>query len=195
VHGHTEGNPGAARALLGDLREGSGPAWAELYDRFAPGIHWLAQSLLLGDVEAAEDIVVETMAAAAKDIRRFDPGRSSLSAWLYGIARRRVAMELRRRKRLKSPPPWAQLSMEEADELGDKRDESDAVLERLDAGRQVAEIAAQLSDVEMTLLVLSSVEELSVKGMAQAIGRTEQAVHSALHRARRKARDRLVSDG
>jgi RNA polymerase sigma-70 factor (ECF subfamily) len=195
VDGYSEDNRQAAMALLADLRERSAPAWAEVYDRFAPGIHWLAQGLLLGDVETAEDVVVETMAAAAKDIRRFDPRRSSLSAWLYGIARRRVAAELRRRKRLKSPPPWAQLSMAEADKLGDRRDESAAVAERLDAGRQVAEIAAHLSDVEMTLLVLSSVEELSVKEMAQAIGRTEQAVHSALHRARHKARERLLSDG
>jgi len=38
------------------------------------------------------------------------------------------------------------------------------------------------------------VEELSAREVGQVIRRSERAVHSILHRARKKARERLVGD-
>jgi DNA-directed RNA polymerase specialized sigma24 family protein len=42
------------------------------------------------------------------------------------------------------------------------------------------------------VLVLSSIEELSVKEIGRVVGRSERAVHSLLHRAKAKARERLA---
>lgn len=70
------------------LRARAPEACAELYDRYATGVHRFAMARLSGDVEAAEDVVVETMVGVVTDIRRFQPARSSLAAWVYGIARR-----------------------------------------------------------------------------------------------------------
>jgi DNA-directed RNA polymerase specialized sigma24 family protein len=108
--------------LLRGLRAGSSHAWARLYDQLAPGIHRFAASCLSGNVEAAEDIVVETLAVAARDITRFDAQKSPLSAWIYGIARHRVQAELRWCRRRKSVPAWAQVSFEDLSELADSHD-------------------------------------------------------------------------
>jgi len=179
-------------ALIRGLRTRQAEACAELYDRFAPGIHRFAATRLLGDVELAEDVVVETMVDAARDITRFNPRKATLSAWLYGIARRRVNMQIRRQKRRKSVPAWAQTPMESLREASDGNDIAAGAAARLDAQRRVAELAVLLSDLEMEVLTLSCIEELSVREIGQVIGRSERAVHSILHRARTKARERSV---
>ena len=117
----------ADAALVAALNERSPAACAALYDRFAAGLLRFAAARLGGDVQSAEDIVVETMADAVRDIRRFSPRKSSLSAWIYGIARRRVWLEIRRQKRRKSVPTTAQVPLGDIPErvVGQTRRSSD----------------------------------------------------------------------
>ncbi len=173
--------------LLRGLRAGSSQAWARLYDQLAPGIHRFATSSL-ADPEAAEDVVVESLALAARDIARFDPQKSSLSAWIYGIARHRVQAELRRCRRRKSVPAWAQVSFEDLAELADSHDLGARTAARLDAQRRVGELTGLLSDSEMEVLDLSAVEELPGQEISRVVGRSEQATRSLLKRAKQKVR-------
>ena len=60
-----------------------------------------------GDAEAGADLTAETFAAALEQARRFDPRRGEPVAWLYGIARHKLAdyhrhgsVERRARRRL-----------------------------------------------------------------------------------------------
>jgi RNA polymerase sigma-70 factor (ECF subfamily) len=183
-----ERNQGVAAALMQGLRAGSSQAWATLYDQLAPGIHRFAVSCLSGDAETAEDVVVETLADAARGIARFDPQRSSLSTWVYGIARRVVQTELRKRARRKSAPAWAQVSFEDLAALSESEDLGARTAARLDAQRRVAELSNLLSDTETELLTLSCTEELPVREIGRVVGRSEQATQMLLHRARQKAR-------
>ena len=182
-----------AEALVSGLRERSAEACAELYDRYGLSIYRFAVTRL-GDIQAAEDVVVETMVGVVQDIRRFNAGRSSLTAWVYGIARRRVLLELRKRKRQKSVPAEAQVSAEEVGEASDGVDVAEGVTSRMVARRKVDALREMLTAVEFEVLVLSCVEELSAREVGQVIRRSERAVHSILHRARKKARERLVGD-
>jgi len=184
----------ADRALAQQLRARAPEAGAELYDRFAPSLYRFVLARLLGEVESSEEIVLETLALAARDIARFDPRRASLLTWLLGIARRRVNLELRRRRRRKSVPAWAQQSLETAPEAEGAPDVASAVAGKVEAQRQVAVLAAALSELEMDVLALCYVEDLSVREVGHIIGRSERAVHSILHRARTKARERLTHD-
>ena len=181
-------------ALAEALREQRPEACEALYDRYAPGVHRFAVARLEGDVGAAEDVVVETMVAVTRDIRRFHPGRSTLAAWVYGIARRRVLLELRRRRRQKSVPAEVQVSAEEVSHISDGVDLAEGVMSRLDARMQVRALRALLSELEFEALVLSCVEELAAREIAQIMDRSERAVHSILHRAKKKARERLLGD-
>ena len=179
--------------LVRGLCEQRAEAHARLYDRYAVGVHRFAMARL-GDEQAAEDVVVETMAEVARDIRRFDSRKGSLAAWVLGIARRRVQMEIRRQKRRKAVPATLQVPMGSVAEVSDGDDLASSTAARLDAQRKVAELSSLLSEMEMEVLVLSCVEKLSAREIGQVIGRSQRAVHSILHRARTKARERLVGD-
>jgi RNA polymerase sigma-70 factor (ECF subfamily) len=186
--------PEAVSALVRGLREGSPEACAELCRRFGPRLHRFAAARLAGDGETAEELVIQTFADAARNIRRFNPRKSTLSAWLYGILRRQVHGELRRRRRQKSVPASAQVPLETVANTAASDDTSTALAAQLDARRSVAEIAGVLSDVEFEVLVLNCVDELSAREIGQIVGRSERAIHSLLHRARQKARERLTDN-
>jgi RNA polymerase sigma-70 factor (ECF subfamily) len=189
--GHLEA---AEARLLAGLREGSATAFTELHDCFAPGLHRFAAARLSEDVQFAEDIVVLTLAKAVRNIGRFERRRATLAAWLYGIARWQIREEVRRRRRRKSVPGAAVVSI---DVVADQRDDHDLAAEaalRIDAQRQVRELAGVLTEPEMEVLVLQCVDELSVEDISRVIRRSKRAVHSLLHRARQKARERLAQD-
>jgi len=187
-----DANPDAelVRALLA----GAPDAAARLYDRYAAGLHRFLVTRLAGDVPLAEEAVVETLVAAVRDVRSFDPRRGSLSAWLYGLARRRGLQELRRQRRRREVPPWAQLPLESVANEVEAADPAEVAVSRLEAQRAVAVLSQVLCDVELETLTLAAVAELSVPEIARLLGRSERAVHSILHRARRKARERLERD-
>ena len=68
------------------------------------------------------------------------------------------------------------------------------VTDRLAARRQVAELRSVLSELEMEVLTLQYVHRLSVREVAHIVGRSERAIDSLVHRAKAKARERLVND-
>jgi RNA polymerase sigma-70 factor (ECF subfamily) len=188
------GAPAEEHRLLLGLQEASPEAVRELCDRFGPKLHWFAAARLFGDAQTAEEVVVEALADAARNIRQFNPRKSTLSAWLYGIARRKIRGELRKQRWRKSVPPSAQVPLDEATDTADGRDLAEALTSRLEAQRQVAAVAQALSDLEFEVLTLSCIDQLSAREIGQAVGRSERAIHSLLHRARQKARERLAND-
>jgi len=182
----------AEAALVHRLHQGDGAAQEELYRRFGPDLHRFAASRLSGEQESAEEVMVETLGDALRNIGRFDPGRASLAAWLRGIARHRVQREQRRRRRRKSVPICAQVPLEAVQEKASEPDLASRLTEHLLACQQVAHLAAILSGLELEVLVLRSVRGLSVHEIGRIVGRSERAVAGLLHRARQKAREALV---
>jgi RNA polymerase sigma-70 factor (ECF subfamily) len=81
-----------ARTAYGDRA-----AFAVLYDRHAPRVSGLLRQLI-PEPAAAEDVLQETFWQVwARSARAYDPGRSSVTAWLLAIARSRAIDALRRR--------------------------------------------------------------------------------------------------
>ena len=181
--------------LLRGLRDASPQAIAELCERFGPRLDRFAQAWLVGDGPAAEDVTVLVLLDAVRNISRFDPRRSSFSAWLFGIARRKVQDELRRRGRRTSIPISSQFPIDAVAETPATEDMAEVLSSRVSAQRQVAALAKVLSSMEYEVLVLSAADELSAREIGQIVGRSERAIHSILHRARNKARERLAHDG
>lgn len=178
-----------ARRLL----QGDAAAHAYLYQRFGASLHRFAASRLGGDQELAEDIMVQTLVDAVRNIRRFNPRKSDLSAWLHGIARHRIQREQRGRRRRKSVPASAQVSFDAMPDTAAAGDTDGDLAARLDASQRVAELAQLLSPVEMEVLVLRCVGEFSIKEIAQIVRRSERAAETLLYRAKQKAREGLVT--
>jgi len=177
------------------LQQADSSAHAELCRRFGAALHGFAASRLGGDEELAEEIAVESLAAAVTTIGRFNPRKSTLRGWLYGIARRLIHIELRKQSRRKSVPAWARVPIEELPELSDGDDMAASVTARLDAQRQISDLACILLDTEMEVLTLHYVEQLSLPEIGRIMGRSRRAIDSLLTRARQKARERLSSNG
>ncbi len=181
-------------ALLLGLRERDAEACSELCRRFAPKLHRFAATRLGWASGLAEDIAIQALADAVRNIRQYDPRKSTFGVWLYGIARRQIVGDARRQRRLKSVPAGAQVSLASVGEAAAQDNPVARVLRRLDAQRQVAQVAAVLSDIEYEVLVLSCIDQLSAREIGQVVRRSERAVHSLLHRAKEKARERLTRD-
>jgi RNA polymerase sigma-70 factor, ECF subfamily len=130
-----------------------------------------------------------------RNISRFNLGRATLSAWLFGIARRKLQDELRRRKRRKSIPASAEMSAETLTEMAGGEDLAEAVASRVVAQRQVEELSKALLPLEFEVLMLNCADELTAPEIGRIVGKSERAVHSILFRARKKARERLARDG
>jgi RNA polymerase sigma-70 factor, ECF subfamily len=178
-------------ALAARLRAQPAAACAEVYSRFADQLYWFIFAQVRGDAETAADLLVETLSEAMRDIRRFDPDRSSLSAWLHGVARRRVICEYRKRSRRKSIPSNAQVPLDTVAETSSDMDLAAAVISRFDARQAVLQLAEVLTELELAVLVLAHVEEFSRREIGQIVGRSEAAVAAILHRAKQKAQERL----
>ncbi len=183
--------PEADATLVRGLLAGSPEAHLELYERFAPRLQRFAAMRLPNTPESAEDIAVQTLLLAGRKIHQFNPRKGTFLSWLYGIARQEIIRELRLQSRRKSIPSSAQVPIGNAaeEQAGPPLDQVAAA--RIDAQRQLSSLSQALSEVEMEVLILSCIDELSLREIGRIIGRSERAVHSLMHRARQKARERL----
>lgn len=173
------------------LRDADPAAHAQLCDQFGAALHGFAASRLMGDRELAEDVMIQTLADAVRSIECFEPGRASLGAWLYGIARRKIQGERRKLLRRKSVPAGAQTSLDDLNDVGCDGDMAEGVASRLGAAQTVARLSRALSDDQMEALVLHYVEGFSTRDIAEVLKRSPRAVNSLLHWARAKAREAL----
>lgn len=183
----------ATRDLIAGLQKRNPNAQAQLYEQYGAQIHRYA-ARRLGDTELAQDLLVQVMVEANRNISRFNPRISTLRAWLFGIAHRQITDELRQRSRQKTPPASSQVSLESVAEQPAPSDMADAAIARLEAQHQVGQLQACLSDLEMEVLLLRCVHQLSLAEIAHTIGRSERAVNSLLVRAKQKAREILSQE-
>jgi RNA polymerase sigma-70 factor (ECF subfamily) len=181
-------------SLVRGLLEGGAGAQAEFCRRFGPPIHHFASAWLEGDGDLAEEVMVETLAKAIRHIGRFDSRRSSLSAWLHGIARYQVLRERRGRQGRGSPPPSVLVPLDSVSDLPAPGDLAAQVTDHLAARHWVSHLRATLSGIELEVLVLRCVGELSVREIARIVGRSERAAESVLRRAKQKAREGVHPD-
>ena len=91
-------NPAEFAAWAADVaKRRDRAAFTRLFDHFAPRLN--AYMLRLGtDPALAEEIVQDVMSTLWRKADLFDPAKSSLSTWLYRIARNR-RIDLARRNR------------------------------------------------------------------------------------------------
>ena len=87
------------REVARGLREGEADAWRTLYDAYAQRVWRMVARLMGPDSADVADVVQETFLAAARSAATYDPWRGSLWLWLWGIARRHVALHYRKEKR------------------------------------------------------------------------------------------------
>ena len=162
-----------------------------LLDRHQPQIYGFGMKMCR-DPEDAKDVLQDTLLAMARNLRDFR-GASSLSTWLYTIARS-YCIKKRRRGKF-APPTEASLETDVAPEAARLATPAEPLDDAL-AGRQVERALEQaisaLEPMYREVLLLRDVEGLSAPEVAEVVGASVQAVKSRLHRARLSVRERVA---
>jgi RNA polymerase sigma-70 factor (ECF subfamily) len=177
--------------LLAGARKGDRQALEALLERHQPQVYRFGMKMCR-DPEDAKDVLQDTLLAMARGVRDFR-GASSISTWLYTIAR---SFCLKKRRRSKfAPAEERSLDTEAAVEAGRLAAAGQDPAETL-AGKQVEEALEQaiaaLDPTYREVLLLRDVEGLTAPEVAEIVGASVQAVKSRLHRARLSVRERVA---
>ncbi|CAN5486899.1 sigma-70 family RNA polymerase sigma factor [soil metagenome] len=154
-------------------------SFAEARDRYAPLVFAFV-ARRIRPVEEAEDIVAAVFVDA---YRGWSRKRGEPRLWLLGIARRKVADALRKRRQ-----PWP---LREEDAQGNAMQE---FVTQAQADHAAA-LVAKLPPDERDALLLQVLEELPIEEIAAILGRSLKATNSLLGRARTRVRRLAAQTG
>ena len=173
-------------ALAREFAAGDERALREAYARWAPLVFRLALRSL-GDRSDAEDVTQQVYISAWKGRHTFDAARSTLSAWIVGIAKHRIADAHAARARTRR---LEETLVSEASAAPDVVD--DDLAERV----MVAEELERLEPVPRRVMQLAFYDQLSHSQIADALGIPIGTVKSHVRRSLTRLRSRWeVDDG
>jgi len=162
------------RALAGDEE-----SFTALYRRRQGSVYRFALQMS-GRSSVAEEVTQEVFLAMIREAGRFDPGRGSLMAYLYGIARNHVLRCLERDRLYVSmadePDGESAQWTAKEDTLGD--------LTRGETIESVRQAVLSLPANFREVVVLCDLHEMSYADAAAALDCAVGTVRSRLHRAR-----------
>jgi RNA polymerase sigma-70 factor (ECF subfamily) len=164
---------------------GDEAAFTVLYRRHSGGIYRFALHMS-GNPGTAEEVTQEVFMALVREPQRYDPGRGSLPAFLYGIARHHLLRGLERERR------FVPLGDAEGDGILPAgaisrrvvRADSFDSLARMEKIERVRQAVLALPAGYREVVVLCDLQEMSYVEAAAALGCAVGTVRSRLHRGR-----------
>ena len=163
--------------LMRRTAAGDRDAFAALYRRHHAGVYRFAR-LMTGSGALAEDVVQEVFLVLMRSAARYDAGRSSLSTYLYGVARHQTRRRLSRERR------FVAFDDEAAERRSDAVSEPSAAFERQDDLQRLRCAILSLPSRYREVIVLCDLHDVSYADAAATIGCALGTVRSRLHRAR-----------
>jgi len=180
--------PTSDDVLLARIARGAADALAALFRRRQGDVYRFALHMS-GAVAVAEDVTQDVFLIVMRDAGRYEPGRSTVAAWLCGIARNCV------RQRLERDGKWESLDEETGGEEAQGRVHPDPLGE-LALSERVAMLRRAVLALPVRyreVVVLCDLEELTYAEAADALGCAIGTVRSRLHRARTMLAARLAA--
>jgi RNA polymerase sigma-70 factor (ECF subfamily) len=165
--------------LVTRILQGSTAHFDLLYEAYFPRVYRFALKRLRDPAEA-EDVTQEVFFTVFNALPSFQ-GNSSLLVWIFGITRNTVNRRFRRVR-----PPIESLDGEDAREVA----AADAAADRaVDARRVLAQcesvIESQLTPLQRRIFHLKHLRRQSIRAIARALGKSEDAIKANLYRMRR----------
>ena len=177
----------AEQLLLEAARSGDAQALEQLLERHQAQVYRFGMKMCR-DPEDAKDVLQDTLLAMARSVRDFR-GASSISTWLYTIARSFCIK--RHRKSKFAPESERSLDSDVNPEVARLADPTKRPDEALAAGQvehALEQAIGALEPLYREVLLLRDVEGLTAPEVAEVLGVSVQAVKSRLHRARLSVR-------
>ena len=174
---------GQQESTLNALRpagRGDADALDHLYRQYAPGVFAYVRRILRNEYDA-QDVTQQVFVKLATSLDKYDARRADFSAWLLRIAHNAAVDHLRKQRRTPLSDPA---------EATDDTEQPDR-----DDGRSLRETFRALSSAQRDVLLLREVVGLTPREVAKRLGKTEAAVNTCHHRARRAAVRSLIAMG
>ena len=169
--------------LVGRVLSGSAEAFDELYEGYFQRVYRFAIKRL-GDPVEAEDVTQEVFETIFRVLPSYR-GDSSLLVWIFGITRNKVNRRFRGAR-----PRFEPLEDSGAERLASEMAPTDATVEaRRMLDRCDAVVSQQLTPLQRRIFHLKHLRRQPIRAIAEALGKSEDAVKANLYRMRRALAD------
>lgn len=162
--------------IIAKATRGDEAAFGRLYYLYVDRIYAYARSRVRS-VQDAEDVTVTVFMKAWEAIGSYDDRGLPFTAWLFRIARNVV---IDRHRKSEREPEAVDLSAAAA--IPDPAVTEARVIATLE-GEVVREALRELTDEQATVIVMRFMWDMSLRDVAEVIGKTEGAVKAMQHRA------------
>lgn len=183
------------RRLAQAIARGEETAWVDFYRRSIDALYGFI-AFRVEDTGAAEDLLQETLETVIQKCGSFD-GRSTLYAWVCGVARHKIQhyyRSLGRRRTWETLEPMDETIQRMAEAL-DTAPLPDEWLDRRDVKERVEGVLSALPPHYQRVLMGKYVEERSLKDLAEELAQSVEAVESLLARAKSAFRQGFLAMG
>ena len=171
----------ADEQLLIEAAQQNPSRFAELYEANFERVYAYVASRVRSRDEA-EDVTADVFHKALANLQRFEWRGAPFAAWLYRIAANAIADRAARAARDREVPPPDDLPSDDPD------------LEQVERRARLFRLVRGLPKDQHRVILLRFAEEMSVREIAQAMGRTEGAVKQLQFRALETLRARWVRE-
>ena len=164
--------------LVQQMKSGDEAAFANFYDRFAPGIFSMIYAIL-HDQKESEDVLQEAFVQMWKRSATYDPARSSLFTWAVMISRHKAIDRLRSRQRQSQ---LSEVIASESDILSVPADRADDALARREERERVRAALAQLGEGQREAIDLAFFGGLTQTEISERLGAPLGTVKARIRR-------------
>jgi len=157
-----------------------------LINRYSQSISRILYTVLQGSQEDIEDVKQEVLLALYKNLDMFS-FKSSFSTYLFRMTRNKAIDFIRKKKR-------HIMIMEKShihSELIDKNSPESLYINKEDK-KYILKVILGLSEKDRSIIMLKDVENLSLDEIARIFNKPVGTIKSRLHRARKKAAEKLL---
>jgi len=167
--------------LIDAARRGRGAAFLQLFEEHHLPLYRFAYRLT-GSASDAEDVVQECFMELLRPACSYDPDRSSLRTYLFGVVRNQSLK--RRRRSVPFPGEGAEPRVEGSPESQVLHTELEGV---------VARAVMQLPETQREVLILAHYEQMPLAEIARVMALDLGAVKSRMQRARAALKETLAA--
>jgi RNA polymerase sigma-70 factor (ECF subfamily) len=172
------------RKLVDEILAGDREKFEKLYEAYYPRVYRFALKRLR-DPGEAEDVAQEVFLTLINALASYQ-AQSTLLVWIFGITRNKVNRRFR-----KPRPILSTMDDESVIDLASNSSPTDRTVEaRRILGRCEEIIERDLTPLQRRIFHLKHLRRQPIRAIAQALGKTEDAVKANLYRMRR-----AISDG
>lgn len=162
-------------SLLEGARRGNQQAIANIYDGYALAIYRYAYRRM-GDQQLAQDVMSQTFHRFLRAMRNGGGPDRNLSAWLYRVAHNLIVDYYRRQ------PPEPPADVESVALTDETSLSQETRLVKEQEVHRVRTALQQLTSLQQQVIALRFLEDMSIKDVAEVMGKTEGSIKALQHR-------------